>query len=109
MGLDCHAHDYDGSVRKIGHTGLYYLKMKTAISIPDTTFHKAEEQAKRLGMNRSEFFTKAVSCYIAELDKESLTNLIDDAIDLAEETDNSQSAAVAAGKALLGATDDEWE
>ncbi len=63
----------------------------------------------RLGMNRSEFFTKAVSCYIDELDKESLTGLIDDAINLMEEMDKSQSDAVAAGKALLAATDDEWE
>ena len=85
------------------------MRMKTAISIPDTTFHKAEERAKRLGMNRSEFFTTAVSCYLNELDKESLTCLIDDAIDLMEEIDESQSDAVAAGKALLAATDDEWE
>ena len=83
--------------------------MKTAISIPDTTFHKAEERAKKLGMNRSEFFTKAVSCYLDELDKESLTSLIDDAIGLMEEVDYSQSDAVAAGRALLAATDDEWE
>lgn len=82
--------------------------MKTAISIPDTTFKKAEERAKRLGMNRSEFFTKAVSCYLDELDKESLTGLIDDAIDLMEEMGDSQSDAVAAGKARLAATDDEW-
>ena len=85
------------------------MRMKTAISIPDTTFHKAEERAKKLRMNRSEFFTKAVSCYLNELDKESLTGLIDDAIDLIEEIDESQSDAVAAGKALLAATDDEWE
>lgn len=82
--------------------------MKTAISIPDTTFKKAEERAKRLGMNRSEFFTKAVTCYLDELDKESLTGLIDDAIDLMEEMGDSQSDAVATGKALLAATDDEW-
>ena len=60
-------------------------------------------------MNRSEFFTKAVSCYLDELDKESLTSLIDDAIGLMEEVDYSQSDAVAAGRALLAATDDEWE
>lgn len=83
--------------------------MKTAISIPDATFQKVEDQARKLGMNRSEFFTKAVSCYLEELDKESLTGLIDDAIDLAEETDGSSSDAVAAGKALLVGMDDEWE
>ena len=60
-------------------------------------------------MNRSEFFTKGVSSYLDELDKESLTGLIDDAIDLLEEMDVSQSDAAAAGKALLAATEDEWE
>ena len=60
-------------------------------------------------MNRSEFFTKAISCYLDELDKESLTGLIDDAIDLMGETDSSSSDAVTAGKAFLAATDDEWE
>ncbi len=83
--------------------------MKTAISIPAATFLKAEERAKKLGMNRSEFFTKAVSSYLKELDEESLTNLIDDAIDLEEDADSSTSDAVAAGKAMLAKTDDEWE
>lgn len=60
-------------------------------------------------MNRSEFFTKAVSRYLVELDKESVTGLIDDAIDLVGEADDSQNDAVTAGKALLAKTEDEWE
>lgn len=38
--------------------------MKTAISIPDSTFKAAEQIAKRLGMSRSRFFTTAVQAYI---------------------------------------------
>jgi hypothetical protein len=33
--------------------------MKTAISIPDEVFEQAERAAKRLGMSRSELFTRA--------------------------------------------------
>jgi hypothetical protein len=33
--------------------------MKTAISIPDEIFRRAELAAKRLGMSRSELFTRA--------------------------------------------------
>ena len=38
--------------------------MKTAISIPDSTFKAAEQIAKRLGMSRSRFFTTAVQAFI---------------------------------------------
>jgi metal-responsive CopG/Arc/MetJ family transcriptional regulator len=38
--------------------------MKTAISIPDPLFHAAESLAKRLGMSRSEFFSRALEAYI---------------------------------------------
>ena len=33
--------------------------MKTAISMPDEVFRRAEAAAKRLGMSRSELFTRA--------------------------------------------------
>jgi metal-responsive CopG/Arc/MetJ family transcriptional regulator len=38
--------------------------MKTAISIPDSTFKAADQIAKRLGMSRSRFFTTAVRAFI---------------------------------------------
>jgi hypothetical protein len=33
--------------------------LKTAISIPDQVFRRAEAAAKRLGLSRSELFTRA--------------------------------------------------
>ena len=38
--------------------------MKTAISLPDSLLHAADDLAKRTGMSRSELFRKAVTDYI---------------------------------------------
>ena len=40
--------------------------MKTAISIPDSIFEAAERLAKRLGLSRSELYSRAVANYIEE-------------------------------------------
>jgi hypothetical protein len=61
----------------------YTSVVKTAISIPDETFVRAEEHAAALGMSRSEFFTRAVRDYMERLDAESLTGRINAAIDMA--------------------------
>jgi hypothetical protein len=57
--------------------------VKTAISIPDDTFARAEQQAAALGMSRSEFFTRAVRRYLEQLEAESLTGRINLAVDMA--------------------------
>jgi metal-responsive CopG/Arc/MetJ family transcriptional regulator len=57
--------------------------VKTAISIPDETFARAEQHAAALGVGRSEFFTRAVRRYIQQLEAESLTGRINFAIDTA--------------------------
>jgi metal-responsive CopG/Arc/MetJ family transcriptional regulator len=38
--------------------------MKTAVSIPDPIFHAAESLAQRLGMSRSELFSRALEAYL---------------------------------------------
>jgi hypothetical protein len=62
-----------------GYTSL----VKTAISIPDETFARAEAHAAALGMSRSEFFTRAVRGYMEQIEAESLTGRINTAIDVA--------------------------
>jgi hypothetical protein len=57
--------------------------VKTAISIPDETFARAEQHAAALGMSRSEFFTRADRRYIEQLEAESLTGRINLAVDMA--------------------------
>lgn len=86
--------------------------MKTAISLPDETFDRASRRARDLGMSRSEFFTRAAQRYLDELDSQSLTGQIDDALDhLGDrpgDSDGGQAAAVAVGHRVLDALDDEW-
>jgi metal-responsive CopG/Arc/MetJ family transcriptional regulator len=51
--------------------------MKTAISIPDATFTRVEATAARLGVSRSEFFTRAAERWIADLEDAQTTAAID--------------------------------
>lgn len=55
-----------GVALTIGITEVILLPMKTAISIPDAVFEAAEAVAKRLGMSRSELYSKAVAHYVAD-------------------------------------------
>ena len=48
--------------------------MKTAISIPDPLFNKAEEFARRCGMSRSELYVTALAAYLEEHQAEFVTD-----------------------------------
>lgn len=82
--------------------------MKTAISVPDQTFALVTRRASELGMSRSEFFSRAAQRYLEELDSDSLTAQIDRVVERLDGSDDAQAVAVAAGKQLLGAVEDEW-
>ncbi|MHC4884761.1 MAG: hypothetical protein ACYTGH_06720 [Planctomycetota bacterium] len=51
--------------------------MKTAISIPDPIFQKAEDTAKKLGMSRSELYAKAVFRFIKDIGDDNITQRLD--------------------------------
>lgn len=54
--------------------------MKTAISLPDDTFHRVERAARRLGVSRSEFFARAAERWLDALDDGGTTDAINRAI-----------------------------
>jgi hypothetical protein len=54
--------------------------MKTAVSIPDATFERAERRARELGVSRSEFYAKAAERWLDALDDEGTTERIDQAL-----------------------------
>ncbi|NMR28551.1 ribbon-helix-helix protein, CopG family [Crystallibacter degradans] len=82
--------------------------MKTAISMPDKTFERADALAKSLGLSRSEFISRAVDHYADELERSSLTNRIDAAIESCGFDNDATTAVVGAGRATLSADGDEW-
>jgi predicted transcriptional regulator len=47
--------------------------MKTAISLPDEIFEKAERLARRLKKSRSELYREALAEYVARHDLEAIT------------------------------------
>lgn len=86
----------------------YTFAVKTAISVPDETYERASRCAGDLGISRSEFFARAAQRYLDELDAQSLTRQVDDALDRLGAPDDTSVHAVAAGHRLLAETDDEW-
>jgi metal-responsive CopG/Arc/MetJ family transcriptional regulator len=54
--------------------------MKTAISIPDPVFERAERLAARLHKSRSQLFTDAVSEYLARHEPETVSRRLDDVL-----------------------------
>jgi predicted transcriptional regulator len=47
--------------------------MKTAISIPDQIFKKAERLARRLRKSRSQLYSEAVAQYVLRHDSDAIT------------------------------------
>ncbi len=82
--------------------------MKTAISVPDETFEKASRRALDLGVSRSEFFSRAAVRYLEDLDAESITRQIDEAIAEQPVQDESAVDSVAVGKRLLDSVSGDW-
>ncbi|MPZ71028.1 MAG: ribbon-helix-helix protein, CopG family [Actinobacteria bacterium] len=54
--------------------------MKTAISIPDELFSRAEEMARKTGKSRSRLYQEALSEYLLRRDPGALTQAMDDAL-----------------------------
>lgn len=52
--------------------------MKTAISIPDEIFERAERTAKKLGVSRSELYANAVRDFVERYRRENLTEKLNE-------------------------------
>lgn len=52
--------------------------MKVAISIPNPIFEEAEQVSRRLGLSRSEFYTKAVSDLVRDHRSQNVRARLDD-------------------------------
>lgn len=64
----------------IGYDRVILRSVKTAISVPDDTFHRVDHAAKRLGVSRSEFFARAAEKALDTLDDDGTTDAINRAI-----------------------------
>ncbi len=79
--------------------------MKTAISVPDETFQRVERRAAELGVSRSQFYATAAARYLKDLDRNSLTAKINDALARVGE-DPDESLVTSYSRRRLAANDD---
>lgn len=70
--------------------------MKTAISVPDDVFERAEALAKRERRSRSEVYSTAIREYIARHSTDDVTDVLDRVVaDVGETPDGFVHAAAA--------------
>ncbi len=55
--------------------------MKTAVSIPDDLFRRADELATRLRKSRSELYREALADYVARRDPRAVTSALNEIAD----------------------------
>lgn len=54
--------------------------MKTAVSIPDELFGRAEEMARKAGKSRSQLYREALAEYLLRRDPDALTQAMDEVL-----------------------------
>lgn len=52
--------------------------MKTTISIPDEVFNRAEAAARKLGVSRSELYSRAVAAFVEQYEQKGVTAALDE-------------------------------
>lgn len=52
--------------------------MKTAISLPDALFRRAERLARRLKKSRSKLYSEAIAEYVSRHDRDTVTSRLND-------------------------------
>ena len=62
----------------ISYTRVILYTMKTAISLPDTLFEKAEKTAQYMGIKRSQLFVLALEDYIGRHNGEMITKKLNE-------------------------------
>lgn len=55
--------------------------MKTAVSIPDELFSKADEMAQRLGKSRSQLYQEALAEYLLRRDPDAVARAMDETLE----------------------------
>jgi antitoxin MazE6 len=73
----------------------YTFGMKTAISIPDDLFRRADELASRMGKSRSEVYRDALADYVARRDPAAVTRALDEIADELSDNEREFTAVVA--------------
>ena len=78
--------------------------MKTAISLPDSLFERAERVAQQLNMKRSQLYAEALRAYLDKHDPDSITVTLNDIY----ASESSELDPVAMQLQVLSLPEDDW-
>jgi metal-responsive CopG/Arc/MetJ family transcriptional regulator len=81
--------------------------MKTAISLPDTLFERAERAASRLNLNRSQLYAQALEEFLDRTDPERITAAFN-AVYSTESSELNPALWQMQSLTLREEDDDEW-
>lgn len=86
----------------------YTAQVKTAVSLPDDVYARAERAARQLGRTRSALYAEALREYLDrhQLEQDRVTALLDDVYD--DHEAERTSATAAAGRRLIDSGAWEW-
>lgn len=81
--------------------------MKTAVSLPDELFARAEQAARRLGMSRSQLYARAIARFLEGIGRDPVTERLDE---LADERAGRRTAveSSAAARSMIDSGNWEW-
>lgn len=88
----------------MGITAVILPLMKTAVSVPDQLFEAADRFARRLGLSRSELYSKALQEYLGSHREEGITEALNR---LYDEEDSSLDPGLASIQSS-SLPKDEW-
>lgn len=82
--------------------------MKTAISIPDPLFQSADSLAERLGLSRSELYVMAIKQYLAEHQRDNVTEALNKVYGKIDSRLGKEISALQLASLKRSIQDDEW-
>lgn len=81
--------------------------MKTAVSLPDDLYERAEQAAQRLGVNRSQLYARALTNYLQDIGPDPVTDRLNElAAEQAKEHTAPESSAAA--RSMIDSGGWEW-
>lgn len=87
-----------------GHT----QPVKTAVSLPDELYHRAERLAQRLGRSRSALYAEALAAYVDALEPTDEVTATLDELHPEPLSPERRAPGSAAGRALVDSGQWEW-
>lgn len=81
--------------------------VKTAVSLPDELYERAERAAQQLGVNRSQLYARALTQYLQDLGPDPITERLNElAAEHAKERTAPESSAAA--RSMIDSGSWEW-